>query len=197
MEIRYNNWTLDSEEELFFVYWLEELKSHGYVVDFERVESPIKIFDKVHFKFHVEQKNKIKELDKFMLHDLTYTPDFRIHWSEITDGNLIAIKNHTYKEEDFKRCIFYCDEDLVSLVDVKGAFATSKQISAITFPVIQKILANRGIYVQKIIPFTDKGLFAKTFTPIAYQFTKTGKLRKINWAVIDVKNFLKNANQFG
>lgn len=188
MEIKYKNWILDSEEELYFVHWLEELQAEGYIEYFNRVQDPIQIFNKVNFKFFINNGKKIKEIEKFILHPLEYTPDFIIKWSKQANGKLVAIKNHEYTKKDFDRCEFYCNDDFISLVDVKGAYASPKLISAITFPIIQKILAYNGIFVQKVVPF--KGLFSNTFTPLTYLFTKTGKQRTIKWNIVSVKEFL-------
>lgn len=190
MGIKYNDWILDSEEELFFCHWVDELIQRGYVEEFYRVQEPIIIFEKVNFDFFVTEKSKIKQISKFILHPLTYTPDFYIRWAEKADGIFYATINGTYTKEAFNKCEFYCRDDRVSIVDVKGGWSGAKLISSVTFPVLQKILFFKDIYIQKVVPLTPKGLFSKTFTPTAYTVTPTGKYKRINWSVIHIDVFL-------
>ncbi len=190
--IKYKNWVLDSEEELFFCYWMEELKEAGYINEFSRIEDPILIFDKVSFDFFIRGKKEVKPLIKSILRPLSYTPDFFISWTEKADSVFIAIRNNEYYAVSFKKCIFYTEEDMTSVIDVKGTFRNPRILTATTFPIIQKILAYKGIYVQKIVPFGKSGLFAKTFTPNQYNFTPTGKFKKIPWKVLNLNQYLNN-----
>ncbi len=188
MKVEYNDWVLDSNEELYFCYWLEALQAIGYVESFTRIQDPILLFDKLYFNFKVD----LKPIEKFILHPLEYTPDFIIKWSKDADGILAARRNGEYSKDSFIGCLFYTEDDLVSIVDVKGTFKGTGLTSSITFPIIQKILAYQGQYVQKVIPFGKKGLFEKTFTPKEYLFTPTGKLKKINWEVKTLETYINN-----
>lgn len=183
--MKYRDWLLDSEEELVFCYWLEELQENGFVDFFYRIEEPILSYDKINFDFIVGGK----KISKHILRRLSYTPDFLIKWNEKADGKIIAIKEGTYTKKQFKNCIFYCESDKQSIIDVKGPFGR-KLISGITFPILQKVLAYNGTFVQKIVPLGNKGLFSKTFTPKQYLLTKTGKIKKINWTVKSVTEYL-------
>lgn len=192
MEIKFEDWELDSEEELYFCHWLAELQERNMIESFFRVTEPITIFDKVNFDFNIREKSTVKQISKFILHPLTYTPDFLINWNKAADGKIMARTGETYSKASFNQCEFYTDS-YSSIVDVKGAYSHAKLVTSITFPVLQKVLAyNKGIYVQKVMPLAKAGLFAKTFTPAAYLNTKTGKKRKITWEVRDVDNYLNN-----
>lgn len=184
--IKFKDWVLDSQEELFFCYWLDALKEAGYINEFSRIEEPILIFDKVSFDFFI----KGKPLTKAILRPISYTPDFYISWNEKAEGVFLAIRGHDYELKDFKRCVFY-SEDLTSIVDVKGTFRNPKVISATTFPIIQKILAYKGLYIQEVKPFGPKGLFARTFTPTEYHFTPTGRIKKIPWTPLSLNQYVK------
>ncbi len=186
MEIQYNNWILDSQEELYFIWWLEELQSAGFIESFYRIEEPIVIFEKTSFDFIVGNK----ELSKPILRKINYTPDFYIQWADKAEGIFLAVVNGSYTKEQFKRCVFYCESNKVSIVDVKGTFS-GRLISAITFPIIQKILFHKNIFVQKVVPLGDKGLFANTFTPAKYFLTpKTGKQRKTSFKMERLNKYL-------
>lgn len=189
MKIEYKDWVLDSEEELYFVYWLQQLQEQGYVETFLRVQEPILLFDKVLFNFTIDQK----PITKPILRSMEYTPDFYIKWGNSSDGLFVAKREGEYQKNTFKNCIFYTDDSLTSIVDVKGVFKGTGLTSSITFPIIQKILAYKeDLFIQAVKPFGPKGLFAKTFTPDLYLQTKTGKQRKINWEVKTLEQYLNS-----
>lgn len=188
MKIEYNDWVLDSNEELYFCHWLEALQAIGYVESFTRIQDPILLFDKVYFNFKIDGK----PLKKHVFRIMEYTPDFIIQWSKLAEGHLVAKRDGEYTKASFKGCLFYTEDDLVSIVDVKGTFKGGRLISSITFPIIQKILAYQGTYVQEVLPFGKKGLFDKTFTPKEYLFTPTGKLKKINWGVKTLETYIND-----
>lgn len=82
---------------------------------------------------------------------------------------------------------------LCSNVDVKGSFAGANNISAVTFPLKQKLLfCEENIYVEKVIPVQGKkSLFNATFFPERYFYTDEGNaLRKIkiNGAYVTLKD---------
>ncbi len=188
MHVEYNGWVLDSNEELYFCYWLEALQAIGYIESFMRVQDPILLFDKLYFNFKVDGK----PVNKHVFRAMEYTPDFIIQWSKEAEGRLVAKFNGDYTRSSFTGCLFYTEDDLVSVVDVKGTFKGTGLTSSITFPIIQKILAYQGTYIQKVIPFGKSGLFDKTFTPKEYLFTPTGKLKKINWGVKTLETYIND-----
>jgi hypothetical protein len=189
----YGDWVLDSYEEVVFCYWLEELKELGLIKDFERYTKSIEIIASKQYQIKEKGVKTVKLVDKHLMHNLEYTPDFRIIWSEKADNILIRIKNKTYNKGK-TNAIFIVDSNLESIVDVKGTFVSTRVQSSITFPIIQKILYDKfNIYCQAIIPLGPKGLFSKTFTPTFFLKTPTGKDRKINWKVKTCEQFLKQS----
>ncbi|HNG97786.1 MAG TPA: hypothetical protein PLW93_05930, partial [Candidatus Absconditabacterales bacterium] len=70
----------------------------------------------------------------------------------------------------------------VSYVDVKGKFIGVNNNSALTFPIIQKLMyhdiINSGVYINKIKPLAARGLFNYTFTPDSYIYRKDGSKRR-------------------
>ena len=71
----------------------------------------------------------------------------------------------------------------VSYVDVKGKFIGVNNNSALTFPIIQKLMyhdvISSGVYINKIKPLAARGLFNYTFTPSAYIHRKDGNKRTV------------------
>lgn len=183
--------TLDSQEEYLFSLWLEELKKAGFVKKFIKCENSISLTDPVKIPLVVKLHRKTKKIERHLLHGLSYTPDFEIYWSEKSDGIFYVKPGGAYNKTRIK-APFVLINGLRSLVDVKGTYAHPRQITSITFPIIQKILYEKGIYVQEIKPLGPKGLFALTFTPEEYLVTSTGKARKTkHFKFINLETYLK------
>jgi hypothetical protein len=177
----------DSEEEIQFNEYLIELKENNIILNYEYHNEKIKICDKVSKDF-LTTNGKIKS--EHLMHDLEYTYDFKIYWnSENSNGifykNIDFDKNVKYPKEKLP---FYA-KDNISYIDVKGTFIGRHNNSAITFPIIQKVLyVLKGIFVQKIIPIK---LFELTFVPESLIYTKkTNKLKKYKFKIKSLNEFL-------
>lgn len=171
----------DSQEEIQFYYWLSELKSAGFVKNFKKVTDNIEICPK--FSSVVKKLNgKIGETTIFR--PLTYTPDFEIIWSDKSVGIFIT--------NGFDEGKIHVNSLMKSIIDVKGKFAGVYNNSALTFPIVQKVLHNyMNVFVQKVIP---ENLFEVTFLPRKLFKTKTGKEKTWKFAKIPLEDYLKNAD---
>lgn len=171
----------DSEEEIQFYLWLNELKSAGYIKKFKKVTESIVICEPYVDTVVKKSKDKVK---KTVFRSLSYTPDFEIIWNE-SAMNKFCLHDHC----DGK---IYVNSAMKSIIDVKGRYSGIYNNSGVTFPIIQKVLfAFKGIFVQKIIP--DE-LFASSFLPEKLFKTKTGKDRSWRFAKITLKECIKDAN---
>lgn len=156
----------DSEEEKWFDMYLKELETLGIVTVNNLVYSYV-IFEG--FPKHLGRtKPKV------------YTPDFVFKFD--TDSPLSKVLKPS--------------KDGYVYVDVKGAF-TRNLTSSITFSDRQAMMwDNHGIYINKVIPHSNKvskvnktnqSLFCKTFVPKAfksmmiYKTTKSKGLSKIKY----------------
>jgi hypothetical protein len=181
------NYTFDSQEEEYFNEYLIELKENNIIYDYKYHNEKIKICEKVNKEF-LTTSGKIKS--EHLMHDLEYTYDFKIYWNpEESNGifykNMDDDKNVKYSKEKLP---FYAKND-ISYIDVKGTFIGKYNNSAITFPIIQKVLyVLKGIFVQKIIPIK---LFELTFVPKILVYTKkTNKLKKYSFDIKSLEYFL-------
>lgn len=177
-----------SNEEIIFSHYLNELKLNNYIIDYYYEPEIITIIDKKELIFKTNKKDRVEHL----LHDLTYTYDFKIVWNPELSKNLF------YKNigDDFvyvnKKLLFYAKND-ISYIDVKGTFVGPHNNSAITFPLVQKILYElKDMFVQKIIPIK---LMEKSFVPETYLNTKLNKPRKFKFITKTLNEFLQNANK--
>ena len=170
----------DSQEEVQFYYWLQELWSAGYIQWFEKVTDSIEICPKI--TTSATKSGKTKE--KTVFRPLTYTPDFKIKWHRKAIG--------LFSDRHLSSDLIFIDDWQESIIDVKGKFAGVYNNSGLTFPIIQKVLYNfRGIYIQKIIP---EDLFKMTFLPEKLFKTKTGKDKSWKFPKTTLEEYLKNAN---
>jgi hypothetical protein len=186
--------------ELYFEWYLNDLKEAGFIRSFKREAFPILITEKATKKrYDFKAKTKAPKIEDFTLFNQnTYTFDYLIVWEKHAHElfyNLI--------ETEIVRvwCPFYAMEDKdgnhVSFIDVKppaGAMSFGNNTTGYTFPIIQKMIyAVYGIYISKAIPvpLVKKGeiksgnkqaLFSTTFVPKRYMFTDAGgQARKISY----------------
>lgn len=172
-----------SDEELYFSWWLDELKEKSIVRDWEYEDRDFYLSPKM---------TAITEYGTYRLQEHKYTPDFQINWSidrfelyKLKLGILISLP--------------LCD---YSIVDVKGGY--SDNFNDMRFTLNQKwVMQKYGLYVNKIVPVSGfrinskkekvlkKCLFSETFTPKKYLLTPTGKARTIHWKVRSVEEFLE------
>lgn len=163
----------DSEEEWQFSLFCQELVDAGILRRFDRAES-------IELIPHVTVKNGKKS--RVLLRALNYTPDFNLLWAK--PSKLWDVPGSTAP--------FWINNDRrlgpVSTIDVKGRFGGPHNNSAVTFPLVQKVLYHtQGVYVQKIVP---RELFPLTFLPRRLELTKTGRRRKWMGSPVSLDEYL-------
>lgn len=169
----------DSNEELYFDWYLKELLAHGIIKKYKYHPKPFVLSEPRRTEEYVFMKTKAKVVMKHLIAKHIYTADFAILWNP---ENLYAYFN-LMNIPSYPDIFFLANEIngmMVSYIDVKGQFAGPRNTSAVTFPSNQKwVLLKHGIYVQKVIP---KELFRITFTPERYLLTdKNMQTRLIKW----------------
>lgn len=173
-----------SNEEWAIVLWLREAVRH-YLVDAWEYEPetfeliPAKIYNALVGTY---KSGEPKYKDKSLHQSLTYTPDFRIEFTELGLDMM-----RTYFEKSLFGGIVY--------IDVKGVmdpYHDAKQ-----FSVVQKVMFDKtGIWVQKVIPYAKVkgkavGLFAKTFAPHELRHKQNGELNECSKHCKSIEEFLK------
>jgi hypothetical protein len=188
--------TFDSNEEKFFYDWLIEMKDNNLVKSIIDSKKTFSICDEVVFTTEINTiikgKKKIKILNKKLLRDKKYTPDFII---ELENNVGIDMR---LKAQNKPLTEFIISSDGLCYIDVKGEF-TRNLTSSITFADRQAMMYNRhGIYINKVIPYGKKAcLFKNTFYPKSFiidQIYKIGikkGLSKIIGNVTTVKEFIE------
>jgi hypothetical protein len=153
-----NTIEFDSEEESEFYAWCEEARRHEYIESFTYHPESYELTPRASMIVQKQLKTKVKEVEKFLFHPHSYTPDFHIiptpKMNEVKHGLLTT--GDTY------------------LIDVKGTF--SRFHDEKSFSINQKLLFYRyNLIVNKVIPAK---FFPKTWVPVSCRLTKTGKVRK-------------------
>jgi hypothetical protein len=179
----------DSSEELYFSWYLEELRENRVITDWHYHPKPFILSDRIVHVYDKILKTKTVSKDSVIINDHQYQADFLIHWNPEWIGKIFLNLNQKCNVKD---AIFVAQgKTNFSVIDVKGTFIGPHNTSAITFPLNMKwVYQKYHIYVQKIIPVQ---LFAETFIPKAYQFTdNTGKPRKIKFKKVLIKEYLES-----
>jgi hypothetical protein len=183
----------DSLDELYFMWYLDDLVTNGIVKSYHRSKS-IVLLEGRKLPLRVMLKTKVSiQLKQKLLHSsVTYTPDFIIIWS--SDEKLVTRYDRQDGFEN-KTAMFLAreiDEELVSIIDIKPSTTfQTKYNTSYTFSVKQAILfATQGVMVEKV---QVKSLFKSSFTPTRFLRTDANRAdRKIHWATKTYQEYAIN-----
>jgi hypothetical protein len=189
----------DSQEEIYFYWWLEELKAIGLIKSYIYQPKPFQLSESVEVIYEEHLKTKIKRKAQNILSGHQYQADFLIYWDEKLHDRLFAVLTDI-PNKSFKKFPFIADirkGRMFSVVDVKGTF--NQNDAWRRFSIDQKWVYQKfDIFVNKIIPAPNsKGtpnttLFRKTFIPERYLMTDAGKQRrKIKYEYLLLKEYLR------
>jgi len=164
---------MDSREEEWFSWYLEELEQAGYLrwcmyqpTSFE-LSSPATLLG-------LSEQRTTKEVTVHLFKDHKYTADWRIEWNENAEGlfywqtgRRYKGRFHSFSDKTRAEYIPFLVYNGMTYVDVKGGFIGRNNTSAVTFPLNQKWVYDKfDQIVQKVVISDDtKGLFYRTFTP--------------------------------
>lgn len=182
----------DSNEEMYFEWWLAELKDNNIVNHYTRDTTIYVLSDNVTIQQEEVLKTKTKIVEIELLPKITYRPDFAVAWN-MEHEHIDLFINNLYLNTKIKNkysTIYVADH--ISAIDVKSSippkFSTSYS-TLYTFPIKQKWMVDKfKIYVSKVpIP----KLFEKTFTPARFLLTnKTSKERVINFDTRTLNDYI-------
>lgn len=172
---------VDSDEEVYFIWWMEELYQAGYITKYERAET-YELSPSIKRPYSEQLKTKMKHGQQHVMHGAEYTPDFKIHWTEKAMDVFVTIFSHHKK----KQTIFYCDHYLCSIIEIKGMFDRNNMIRLVTTN-IKWLYDKQGVFVHLV---KMPKLFKDTFTPKRYLKTnKSQTSRTIKWSVKNLEEY--------
>jgi hypothetical protein len=185
----------DSKEEVYFSWWLDELKEAGYVKSYVRQSPTFELSETVQKTVIKELKTKTKEVKQTLLQPCTYTPDFTIQFPSKVIGLCFSSSDKRmlyYNGTEYDEKLSIYDRLYTVYVDIKPLFSIRDSDKA-KFSVLQKwVYQKHSVYVN---PVVYQKLFEKTFTPARYLLTdKGGQQRKINWQVRTLQEFINRTN---
>lgn len=185
--------------EIYFEWWLTELKKHGLVIDFWRepetfiLREPKKIF------YNQDFAKKQSVFRDFSLDNgITYTPDYKVLFSAKLFGHMTALvdfindqlynPNNSKESMLYQKTLFYAlnsipmeQDAYVFWFDVKPPPTAIKNSAALgssrEFPYNKTLMREvHNIIVNKVIPIGGaSSLFDKTFMPMRYRYNDSGK----------------------
>jgi len=192
-----NNKT-DSIDEVYFEWWLQELKDNGFIKSYHRAKS-LTISDNIEALYFVKNKKGSSITKKNVLQPIVYTPDYVIIWNEKANG-IFFLDLHGAssidKEKDKPQSYFKIwaqkfNDVFVSIIDVKPSVNQKfvKFTSSHTFVVKQALLYKTlCIFVDKIKVIS---LMKSTFTPDRYlRSDKNATVRKLKFTPKSLQNYL-------
>lgn len=211
MSIKKKNTGVNSFE-MYFEWFLNELKEAGYVKEYYREPFGITLYEASKLERY-NFSTKTPKIEEYSItRDDVYTMDYFVVWDKSAENIFYKLMDGTpmVMTLDFE-CPFYAfvnqEEKIVSLCDVKpasGAIIYGNNTSGVTFPIKQKVLYNNlGIYINKVIPipYSSKGeiksggsvaLFSSVFCPRRFRFSDAGKQpRLIKYKIRSLQDFVQ------
>ena len=206
-EYKYKDWNLDSYLEVYFCYYMQELKDRGYIEEFRQHDKTWDLTPKFTRKYLKQLKTKVNEEEYFVCHPSTYTADFNILWTKKAANILYLDPSKPVTNiTNIPFRLSSTDGSLWTHVEIKS-INESTTSSSISFVIIQKVVMDKyNCFVQKVQPFAvtkpayKKCLFYQTFFPkkvIDEQFyVKSGSWgkageSKIKFPIKTVDEYLK------
>lgn len=197
---------MDSREEEMFFEYLTELKDAGYITEIIYQPESFELSPERCVGASVTKRNDEVDKSIVLAKKHLYTADFDVTWDESAhglfywqEGGVYPNNFYPYRKSSHDSFIPFFAQQGSSLIDVKGEFIGRNNTSAITFPINQKWLLSQGVYVQKVVvSLTEKGIFARTFTPqsvVKSEVYKVGDKKgsgKLKYNYISLKEYVCN-----
>lgn len=163
----YKGVKFDSDEEVFFAMWCEELQKAGLIKFWDRIDTAIPMTSGLSMDYtqvkQLKTKTKVEKKTKVFLRPSEYTYDFKVCFTE--KGQQLLCSSH--KNFEPHRPFFTHIVDPVTLVhaalfEIKPAFDQNNMERL--FKINQKFLWHyKKIFVNLVEPIE---LFKKTFLPL-------------------------------
>lgn len=161
----------DSDEELWFAHWCEELKLEGYIKHWSHEGLKIELTPDVFIPWQKKMKTKVKIEERKLLQGSSYMPDFFIEWSEKADGLFCWEEMGTYENNPYKMLF---SVNGVSIVEIKPSFDQNNMTRLVRDRIKQAY--TQGYFVNLV---KSPDYFKDSFTPERYFYTPSGNsLRK-------------------
>lgn len=180
------NTEYDSNDEMYFHWYLMELKDNGFIQGYELQPTPFILSNEVRMSYTKPMKKVAdKILSYSILNGHIYTPDAKIFWNEKSSKGVLYnnVGNYYNRIDD----VPFLAIDNVSYVEIKPSHDFKNMTRLVKLN--QKWVWDKHKEFVNII--TPQKLFNETFTPGRFFLTdKSSTKRKLNY-----KN-IKTINEF-
>lgn len=190
----------DSDMELWFSWWLNELVEAGYVIDYTDAKTYL-LSEKLDYQYLDKKKTKSILKEQSLIQQHVYTPDFDIRWHKSALGifinppitalelndNSVVCRNTQLNKLD--KDLFIKSGDAM-LVETKGGYSKFGGLKENS--INRKWLFARYRIFVNLVKVPD--IFAKTFTPKKFLLTSTGKQRTIHFKIKILEEYINERN---
>jgi hypothetical protein len=177
----------DSLNELYCLQWLFELKDKGYIEDIKRADSFL--LTEGFYNYYTESIKRgtsSRTKDQVILRPSSYTPEFKVIWTDKYKEFVWVIGNNT----KFDKCFIGHkteDKKVYTLIECKSSGYDFSNMTRLFINNQKFVFDKYKLFVNLVKP--DK-LFEKTFCPNAYLKTATGKARRIKFETKTIQQYL-------
>jgi hypothetical protein len=183
--------SFDSNEELYFSWYLDELQDAGYI-DSHETQYVFTLTENTDLTFTKTMKRvDDKEIAYSLLKGHIYTTDSVIHWNEKAEGifyhDMIDPPTHKRLDE-----LLFIAKNGVSYVEIKPKF-DFKNMTRLVKLNIKWVWDKYSVYVHVMTP---EKVFKDSFTPNRFLTTdKSNRKRKINFKTRTLNEFLQHISK--
>lgn len=192
----------DSNEEVYFEWWLEELKEAGYVSYFRRCQS-FTLAPKVERVVHIRRPRSVKRKAIEIIPEVTYTPDYLVEWAEPAIGLFVLDMDRGYTAAPshhlwgiYGSATYMSPPVVHTWIEVKGMLnLTAKMLDMKNREAKLRaawLYHRHGMIVSilRLGPF-KRSLFDRTFTPKRFLLCdRTAKPRKLHFKPRTLQEFV-------
>jgi len=175
----YNNIICDSQGEVEFLMWCEELKQNGYIIDYKRGETKL-LSNSVYNTYTAQLKTKTKEQSETILLKHEYSWDFTIEWSDL------GIKYFANRFGEKWTKPFLINSKSMSFIENKPSFDFGNMTRLVTLNV-KWMWEKYGIFIQVV---KNDDLFKETFVPKERLFNKKGEKRAFKFKPLTLEEYI-------
>lgn len=192
----------DSNEEIYFTWWLEEAKKHGVVKRAVHHPEPFQLLDSVKYEVEIHLATKVRYEERELLKGMSYTCDFYVEWDKRFQNYVYAIIDRPIRNNSvpFFAQEFETEDGIIhaSYIEVKGTFGGKHKSEAMSTMMRKMCYDKFKIFVQmiKIGQGSGKGyFFESTFTPMRFLRTDGGSMqRKMHYRPLIVQEWIKRVD---
>lgn len=173
-----------SEEEIQFVWWLQEATRAGFVDSWDYEQYKFHLLKAQTYSETIQLKTKKKLVERKLFQDVEYMPDFTV---ELTCEGVEAFRKAFRHSVALGQSIIY--------VDTKGEYVKFHSDTQ-HFQLVRKLVyANHNIYVERVVP---SKFFAQTWAPSKLRWMKNRKVKTLTALgkrCMSVEEFTKGCRQ--